>query len=200
MADVRLYVCSVSGSSSGSGSSGSNSGSNSGSGVITHIYGNADSRVARGLLALLISSLTTTTITTSGSSDSSSGSSSNGSGNSSSSSSMIVTINDILNLNPNTIGSSIGLNTVLPQGRLDGLRGMLVLIQEQLQLQLSQPVLQLQLQQEPPLQPLLQPLQPQLPLSWSNRSSEVAVLLSGGVDSSVALALLVEAGVKVSDV
>jgi sulfur transfer protein SufE len=143
------------------------------------IDGAADSRVAHGMLALLCAGL----------SDS--------------------TASSILSLRPSTIAKDLGLQS-LPPGRLDGLKNMLTVIQRQ-----TQAGVELSLQRE-----LLHDSTSTSTSSSSStltstltstnsilvapalsgpdpRAEEVAVLLSGGVDSSVALQLLQAHGYRV---
>eukprot|EP01041_Mallomonas_annulata_P009415 gene9415-19534_t len=116
---------------------------------------------------------------------------------------------DVLALKSLDIITRSGLQSVLPPGRLNGFQHMLALIQTQIRSQLIS-INQVQhqsdtstreslsisdddnerQQQSPPL-----PLSP--PLTYDHRNEEIAVLLSGGVDSSVALKLLVDQGHKV---
>lgn len=145
------------------------------------IDGAADSRVAHGMLALLCAGL----------SDS--------------------TASSVLSLRPSTIAKDLGLQS-LPPGRLDGLKNMLTVIQRQ-----TQAGVELSLRREllhdststssssststrtltstnssilvaPALSAFSGP---------DPRAEEVAVLLSGGVDSSVALQLLQAQGYRV---
>jgi len=97
-------------------------------------------------------------------------------------------VSDILALEPEKLASQLGL-AALPPGRLNGLQNMVRVLQQQARRLSSAP--------SPPSldaksQSTLGPA-----LFSDPRASEVAVLLSGGVDSSVALKLLQEQGLKV---
>jgi len=95
-------------------------------------------------------------------------------------------VSDILALEPETLASQLGL-AALPPGRLNGLQNMVRVLQQQAR--------RLSSTQKPPLPQAQSTLGPAL--FADPRASEVAVLLSGGVDSSVALKLLQEQGHKV---
>lgn len=130
----------------------------------------ADSRVARGMIALLCEGLENRKISS------------------------------ILSLSSTELAKECGLDKLLPEGRLNGLHNMVQLIQKQ--------ALQLSKQGNQESQSMYTPLnapgdkemenQQNIP-PWISSSSkdEVAVLLSGGVDSSVALKLLQLEGYKV---
>lgn len=113
-----------------------------------NLSGTADSRVALGMLALLSHLL------------------------------QGLPAEDVLSIPASSLASQLGLGGLLPQGRLDGFRNMLLTIQQVLR-----------------DQQLLHPLPHQS--SHDSRKDEVAVLLSGGVDSSVALQLLKNEGRRV---
>jgi len=125
-------------------------------GVIDTVYGNADSRVARGMLALLKKGLEGASVT------------------------------DVLAMDSRRVAGALGLESLLPQGRLDGLCNIVGLIQQQCTTSSSSSS-----------SSASTAARDGFPASWSDRHNEVAVLLSGGVDSSVALALLVQARVPV---
>ena len=116
----------------------------------------ADSRVARGMAALLCIGLKE------------------------------VSAKDILELKPSEVTSKCGLVSLLPPGRLNGFENMINLIQSEIKKELGDNALNIKESNTG---------------SWMNPrggvNDEIAVLLSGGVDSSVALKLLLEQGHKV---
>ena len=85
---------------------------------------------------------------------------------------------NILQLNPNHIANLLGLRQVLSVGRNDGLASMLRIIQGQ-------------------LQDLLEDNAKYKLVPQKEEDEDVAMLLSGGVDSSVALNLLLQQGYTV---
>lgn len=121
------------------------------------IQGESDSRVAKGLMVILIQSIGRET----------------------------MSIQDVLSLDISETTNHSALN-FLPIGRLNGLKNMMLLVQKQVQTRLDE---------------ILNPIadkNKQYRLDWVHPyEEEVAMLLSGGVDSSVALNLLKEQGRKV---
>jgi tRNA-specific 2-thiouridylase len=132
---------------------------------LVHIYGNADSRVARGLLALLMRGWHGSRAET------------------------------VLQISSSELTAKIGLGSLLPPGRLNGLENMVTLIQSQIQAQLTpEPTAVVRHTLPPFSQP---PSSAEAKDRWPHGHEEVAVLLSGGVDSSVALKLLLNQGYRV---
>ena len=137
------------------------------------IDGAADSRVAHGMLALLCAGLCDSTASS------------------------------ILSLRPSTIAKDLGLQS-LPPGRLDGLKNMLTVIQRQTQAcverGLQREALRDSTSTSPSPSPILTRANSLVGPALSGpdpRAEEIAVLLSGGVDSSVALQLLQAQGYRV---
>ncbi|KAG7367787.1 tRNA-specific 2-thiouridylase MnmA [Nitzschia inconspicua] len=103
-----------------------------------------------------------------------------------------TTVTDILQMDPRTIADRLGVRPALSQGRNDGLANMMTIVQQQLQQQ--------QQQQNPPLNQVSN-----VATKNTTRHNQistaapptVALLLSGGVDSSVALHLLLQQGYTV---
>jgi len=117
----------------------------------------ADSRVARGMAALLCNGLKE------------------------------ISIDTILKLIPSEVTMKCGFSTLLPPGRLNGFENMIILIQSEIKKELGQSNNLLKID-----------MNKKEYNSWmKNDNDEIAVLLSGGVDSSVALKLLLEQGHKV---
>jgi len=94
-----------------------------------------------------------------------------------------VYAHQILDMDPNTVADQLGLRSFLSSGRNDGLASMTRVIQDQIRSLLS-------------VDPI-NPSQPQS-VSHSNTKPTVAMLLSGGVDSSVALHLLLQQNYNVT--
>ena len=103
-----------------------------------------------------------------------------------------VTAQDILNLDPDTVADLLGLRTVLSTGRNDGLASMTTVVQNQIRQSLG---LSSAKNAESPAtaEPSNAPAN-----NGEKRHPTVAMLLSGGVDSSVALNLLVREGYDVT--
>ena len=112
----------------------------------------------------------------------------------------------MLTLSPTDLSRECGLNSLLPVGRLNGLHNMVTVIHNQIKSELlrlrekENALLTADMDRERNADSLraLNPLNS----DWSSvegvdTSDEVAVLLSGGVDSSVALKLLQLQGHKV---
>lgn len=138
------------------------------------VNGDADALLSRGLLALLSDALSgEATVAVNGDDDTAP---------------TLVTAQDILDLEPKLAASMLGLRTVLSTGRNDGLASMTNVIQNQIR-QL------LQRGREDSVAPDDSTETTYLQSSSKNDSKQrrptVAMLLSGGVDSSVALNLLV---------
>eukprot|EP01033_Poteriospumella_lacustris_P003841 gene3842-2726_t len=149
--------------------------------VISDVTGTADSRVALGMLAYLSMELQGKEIAS------------------------------VLKLDPQQFCRDLGVSDLLPPGRLNGFQNMLRTVQQMLQPQ--RPPQQL----DRPASATTEPEQPAPPSSsvfineptavraapatstaaTGPRHDEVAVLLSGGVDSSLALKLLKDQGVPV---
>jgi len=125
--------------------------------------GDADARVARGLLALLVRGLSG------------------------------LRAEEILGLRSEEIIQSANLKAFLPTGRNDGLRSMLTTFKSLIEQERERE--QGQQQRQDISQPRPAP-EAQQTWAWGGRSEEVAVLLSGGVDSSVALELIRRQGLK----
>lgn len=143
---------------------------------VVALEGIADSRVALGMVAMLCTGMSN------------------------------LHASQVIAINPENIAVHLGLGA-LPPGRLNGLRNMVTIIQQQTRAILaaasatsttSNPTL--------PAQTISTPSPAAITLQASNtltgpavdpRGDEVAVLLSGGVDSSVALHLLQQSGHRV---
>lgn len=87
---------------------------------------------------------------------------------------------DILQLDVHLHSQKLGLSNLLPPGRLNGFQSMLQTVQNALK-----------------QTPTIAQVDGQKTAQYDHRCDEIAVLLSGGVDSSVALKLLLEQGHKV---
>lgn len=166
------------------------------------VDGSADSRVAQGILALLcevgdffVSSLIAFAVTPHINTDFCK---SQGLEN--------QECSNVLTLSPTDLSRECGLNSLLPVGRLNGLHNMVTVIHNQIKSELlrlrekENALLTADMDRERNADSLraLNPLNS----DWSSvegvdTSDEVAVLLSGGVDSSVALKLLQLQGHKV---
>jgi len=130
------------------------------------IYGYADSQVAQGILAIFGFGLHN------------------------------MTVHNILQLKSSEIAQRLDLQSIFPIGRLNGIQNILQLIQSQIRFQienLRNDELPLLYEYEHNNNSSLSPKQFRdlTDLSYDPRQNEVAVLLSGGVDSSVSLQLLV---------
>lgn len=146
-----------------------------GGGTVVKVCGTADARVARGMLALLVDGL-----------EGQSGS-------------------DVLKIEADEVIERARIKSLLPAGRNNGMVNMLRVIQDQVKEQLASGEggdvnagQQDEAQAEGWENALgKEELQGSMQGFWGAESSEeVAVLLSGGVDSSVALRLVQEKGMK----
>mmetsp|Transcript_4758 Transcript_4758/g.10580 ORF Transcript_4758/g.10580 Transcript_4758/m.10580 type:complete len:840 (+) Transcript_4758:37-2556(+) len=153
--------------------------------------GDADALLSMGLLALLSDTLagesTTASAAVNGDSDSTSDSDNAPS---------IVTARDVLSLDPKTVADMLGLRTVLSTGRNDGLASMTNVIQDQVRslLHPEQKVRDtVSIDGTRDIAPQSSSYNPE-----QQRRPTVAMLLSGGVDSSVALNLLVRQNYNVT--
>ena len=140
------------------------------------LAGAADSKLARGLVALLVRGLRG------------------------------APADAARQINVRAVAEAAGLPSLLTPGRLNGMEGMLKVVGTQLdEQQQEEEAAAAQELAEPPADSsssssssVIQPA-PQNPrLLWTAAEEEVALLLSGGVDSSVALHELLKAGHKVS--
>jgi asparagine synthetase B (glutamine-hydrolysing) len=98
----------------------------------------------------------------------------------------------VLTLSPTELSLECGLSILLPVGRLNGLHNMITVIQNQISSELNRRDVD-QLDQVIKVDELSKVSSSKGDESMSNEidsSDEIAVLLSGGVDSSVALKLL----------
>lgn len=117
----------------------------------------------------------------------------------------IVTSDDILNLNPETITTAMGLQSVLSRGRNDGMASMVRVIQRQIMSlvggehsSLDSPTITANMVGEK-MSPLLNTtLATTQSRNDGTHRPSVAMLLSGGVDSSVALHLLLRQNYNVT--
>jgi sulfur transfer protein SufE len=141
------------------------------------IGGTSDARLSRGILALLVAGLN---------------------GESSAA---------VLQLNGKALAQAIGMQAGLTDSRINGLGNMLAVIQDQVRerlasnsskhktLSMSQFDITASISAEPKAAAISSD---QLSgAAWPDAANEIAVLVSGGVDSSVALRLLIEQGHKV---
>jgi tRNA-5-taurinomethyluridine 2-sulfurtransferase len=94
------------------------------------------------------------------------------------------TVNQIKQLDSQTIADQLGVRSALSKGRNDGLANMVKIIQEQLSGRHQSGRPQLSQTKDDTT-------------NFSSKNSTVALLLSGGVDSSVALRLLLQQGFQV---
>eukprot|EP01038_Epipyxis_sp_PR26KG_P010713 gene10713-14385_t len=124
---------------------------------VVFVEGFADSRVASGMLAVLVKGL-------------------NG-----------FQSKEILEIRPEIVLKYLKLDSLLPPGRLNGLQNMVILIQDQIHKLLNE-----NMNNSSYVKPTFDDDN-----NYDPRKDEVAVLLSGGVDSSVALKLLLLQGYKV---
>ena len=136
-------------------------------GLRVEFYAAADSRVARGMIALLCQGLCS------------------------------AEAGDILALDAAEVALRSGMSSLLPPGRLDGFNNMIQVMQSQVRRLIAD----YSAERAAKVAALL-PTQPAASTeyipSWRvNSRQEVAVLLSGGVDSSVALRLLQLQGLRV---
>ena len=136
------------------------------------VDGNADALLSQGLLALLAEALA--------------GPSEGGSKGEGANVVSVVTADQILELNPSSVAERLGLRSVLSPGRNDGLASMTKVVQAQIRLLLGEASEEEALGAMPSLS------------SERGQRPTVAMLLSGGVDSSVALNLLVREGYDVT--
>jgi tRNA (5-methylaminomethyl-2-thiouridylate)-methyltransferase len=158
--------------------------------TVVQIQGTADALVSRGLLAVLSESIEALSALPNGSTNS--------------------VVERILQIDPTQIATQLGVAPALSPGRNDGVANMMRLVQQQVQLQLQ---LQLQLQKDGASSHEEEEEEKAsiLTLSTSTDTDEhqhdhdhqkkkptVALLLSGGVDSSVALHLLMQQGYDVT--
>jgi predicted PP-loop superfamily ATPase len=112
---------------------------------------------------------------------------------------------NVLTLSPTELSMQCGLNTLLPRGRLNGLHNMVTLIQSQISRELQRKKGETaSIEESDAEKKVFNSLSSNLfksdyniELEGADTSDEVAVLLSGGVDSSVALKLLQLQGHKV---
>jgi predicted PP-loop superfamily ATPase len=112
---------------------------------------------------------------------------------------------NVLTLSPTELSMQCGLNTLLPRGRLNGLHNMVTLIQSQISRELQRKKGETaSIEESDGEKKVFNSLSSNLfksdyniELEGADTSDEVAVLLSGGVDSSVALKLLQLQGHKV---
>ena len=103
-----------------------------------------------------------------------------------------VTAQDILNLDPVSVADLLGLRTVLSTGRNDGLASMTSVVQNQIRQSLGLSSAK-SVESPATAEPSNFPAN-----NGEKRRPTVAMLLSGGVDSSVALNLLVREGYDVT--
>jgi len=111
-----------------------------------------------------------------------------------------MNVQSILAVDPGTVADQLGLRNILSKGRNDGLASMMTVVQNQIRNLLSMTDLKTQSLEEIIVDS--SPMINQSTLWLGNQSVEnkptVAMLLSGGVDSSVALNLLVRQGYNVT--
>ncbi|KAL3822595.1 hypothetical protein ACHAXA_006380 [Cyclostephanos tholiformis] len=119
----------------------------------------------------------------------------------------VVTSDDILILNPETFTAAMGLRSVLSRGRNDGVASMIRVIQRQITSLLGEGVKSSSDGPATMMNAAGGKLSPSLDTSLANmrgrgrsgnRGPSVAMLLSGGVDSSVALHLLLRQNYNVT--
>jgi tRNA-specific 2-thiouridylase len=148
------------------------------------LSGTADALLSRGLLAILAdifsngrsmmdaadnsSTAIVSTITTTHDSRSSS----------------IITAEQVLNINPDMITTQLGLSSILSRGRNDGVASMVRVIQQQIKSLI--------------LEKIENENNNNITTTQQQRRPTVAMLLSGGVDSSVALHLLLQQNYNVT--
>lgn len=105
----------------------------------------------------------------------------------------------VLDVDPGTVADQLGIRSVLFKGRNDGLASMMSVVQNQIRRLLCRKDPQNQslekMGENPPMNQTLSSLPNQ---SVEGNKPTVAMLLSGGVDSSVALNLLVRQGYNVT--
>jgi len=146
------------------------------------IEGTSDAAVSRGLLSLLSSALTLKQARNDGAASGG------------------PTVGDILDLDPNAVADLLGLRPYLSVGRNDGLASMMTIVQNQIRCLVnsaneegnSEKVEEIQEQDE------MTTAAPQAADAPVPAAPTVALLLSGGVDSSVALHLLLRKGYNVT--
>ena len=113
-----------------------------------------------------------------------------------------VTANDILKLDPDTLTTTMGLSSVLSRGRNDGMASMVRVVQRQINSLLDEADETSDATEDERLNELLQSTSISSNTENQNGSTahkpKVAMLLSGGVDSSVALHLLLRQGYNVT--
>ncbi|KAL3938365.1 MAG: hypothetical protein SGBAC_006715 [Bacillariaceae sp.] len=106
------------------------------------------------------------------------------------------TVQEVLALDPNTITDQLGVRKALSQGRNDGIANMLQVIQKQLSLPDESSLAE---EEEEEVEVVdAKPSKNELKTNMNDPTRKVALLLSGGVDSSVALHLLLRQGYSVT--
>jgi len=104
-----------------------------------------------------------------------------------------LTVDQVLELEPTNVADYLGVRPALSKGRNDGLANMLKIIQEQLRNDGDRD----DISREKKLTEITDPSTTSS-LGSDNKKPTVALLLSGGVDSSVAFRLLLEQGYNVT--
>ena len=98
----------------------------------------------------------------------------------------------VLTLSPTELSRECGLSVLLPVGRLNGLHNMITVIQDQISCELKRIAGDQvnQITEVVELSKVVSKKDYESKIIENDTSDEIAVLLSGGVDSSVALKLL----------